>query len=1064
MKKSSLLLIPFLLLTIIRLDAQVLSPSNAALNNIATIQSTDGWLKFKTEAAIDPTKVFTLNKAAFGLGTADDMLLYRTETDAQGKMHYRYQQTYNGIPVLGADMIVHAEQGKAVSANGKLVSKLQLSTNPTVSASAAIQQAIAFVGAQKYMWEDQANEDLLKRITGKTDASYYPQAQLVIMDKTYSGIPAKYRLLWKVNVYAAAPLSYQDIFIDAQTGAVVHLANRLRTDDVNGTAVTKYSGTQNIVTDSVAPGNYRLREIDRSGVETYNMLTGTDYGVAVDFTDTDNHWNNVNAQHDEVATDAHWGAEMTYDYYFIKHARNSYDNLGSKLVSYVHYDVDYANAFWDGTRMTYGDGDASNGPLTSLDVCGHEITHGVTEYSANMIYQDEPGALNESFSDMFGTAIEFYALNGAGDWLIGEDFDLTGDGFRNMSNPNADQQPDTYLGTYWYTGALDQGGVHTNSGVANYWFYLLSVGGSGTNDNGHYFSVDGVGIDTAAQIAYLALTQYMTSTSQYSDCRLATMQAAADIFGLCSDVYIQCANAWYAVGVGMAIADYDFSVLDITSPVTACGLTTVPVSVRAIYNGCNVDVPAGDTLHFSYSMDGAAAVNENYILPTLVQAGDTVSFTFTTQANVALIGMHTLDVSFVYAHDTLAYNNEITGYSFENKLYQNIDVGVTKITAPVSSCNLSANEDVSAEFEFFGCDYLPAGEVVKLAYSINGGALVYDSIQLAADLYPGVAQPFTFSVPADLFASGTYSVVVRTAFNLDTIMTNDAFTGYTVKKPLVLKDTIVTFEEANVSNFYLVHTTGFSHANLSLNADNNSTFGFLMTGGNPMSYFNLIEFPNGSNTWQINAFLSAKIDFCVDATAWSTANVAFDLKQTFGEQAYNAYVGPGDYSVASNLRVLVNDTVQIGGTYNPTTGNADPFISRFANLSAFAGTFFTLSFETRNLSKDTIIFTMDNAYLDNIRISEVSQIGMDETQPTEESVLYPNPNDGRFWIDFAAETNAPLTLEVLDYTGRLVYSSITDVLKGENKLRVDLGTQADGIYVVRLICGENTKTMRIVVQ
>lgn len=123
-----------------------------------------------------------------------------------------------------------------------------------------------------------------------------------------------------------------------------------------------------------------------------------------------------------------------------------------------------------------------------------------------------------------------------------------------MSNPNEDGQPDTYLGTSWYSGTMDNGGVHYNSGVANYWFYLLSVGGSGTNDNGDVFNVDSLGIDVAAQIAYRALSVYLTSTSQYFDARLATIQAASDLYGDCSNEMVQTANAWYAVGVGMAIA------------------------------------------------------------------------------------------------------------------------------------------------------------------------------------------------------------------------------------------------------------------------------------------------------------------------------------------------------------------------------------------------------------------------------------------------------------------------------------------------------------------------------
>lgn len=1063
--KKNFLFLTLILWGSISSIGQTLPINNESLNRIARVQHSSGWIQFKPEARVNAADVFVANKAAFGLNAPDEMKVTRMQTDASGITHTRYQQVYNGVPVAGAEYIVHATQGIAQTANGKLVTGLQCAALPAVGAQAAIDRAVGFTGAQKYMWESEANQNMLKHITGNTDASYYPEAELVIFDKNYSGIAAAYRLAWKVNVYAESPLSYQDVYVDAASGEVFYTATRLRNDNADGIAHTKYSGQQNIITDSVNIGSYRLRETGRgNGIETYNMLAGVNYGAAADFTDTDNDWNNVNVQLDEVATDAHWGAEMTYDYFFLKHGRNSFDNAGSKLVSFVHYDVDYANAFWDGTRMTYGDGDNSFSPLTSLDVCGHEIAHGVTEYSANLVYQDEPGALNESFSDMFAAAIEFYALNGAGDWLIGEDFDLTGDGFRNMANPNSDDQPDTYLGTDWYSGDLDFGGVHTNSGVANYWFYLLSEGGSGTNDVGHYFAVTGLGIDTAAQIAYKALTEYLTSTSQYIDCRMATLQAAIDIFGICSDEYIQCANAWYAVGVGMAVADYDFSANQVLSPSTACGMTMETVVVNMLYNGCSVDVPAGDTLFFSYSLDGLADVNDTLVLTSDVQAGDTLTFAFSVPADVTVLGNHTLDISYSYTNDTLTYNNQITGYTFENKLFQNVDVGVTSVTGPLSSCTLSDIETVEAEWEFFGCDFLPAGKVVRLGYSVNGGPAVFDSVTLLSDLYPGESESFSFAVPADLSASGSYSINVWTAFSEDTLTGNDGVSGYIAKKPLALGDTIITFEESNVEDLFLVHTTQYSHAFVSTNAEHNGTKGFLMTGGNPMAYMNLIEFPNGSNTWQINEFLSAKIDFCVDATAWSTANVAFDLKQTFGETAYTYFVGAGDYTVASNLRVLVNGTHQVGGTYNPTLAITDPYNARFADLSAYAGTYFTLTFETRNLSRDTMGFTMDNAYLDNIRISEESQVSIEESIPQQELAIYPNPSEGPFWAEFYAEGAAHMQVEVFDYTGKKVYESSSEVLSGLNRIRVDLSGQPTGIYLLRFSTQDQTRNGIVVIE
>jgi len=254
---------------------------------------------------------------------------------------------------------------------------------------------------------------------------------------------------------------------------------------------------------------------------------------------------------DQGATDAHWGAEKTYDYYLTQHSRNSINNNGFKLLNYVHYQTNYTNAFWDGSRMTYGDGNGGSMKIfTALDVCGHEITHGLTSNTGNLTYQNESGALNESFSDIFGASIENYGRPSNWNWKIGEDITQGGVGLRNMASPNQYQNPDTYGGSYYYNGTADNGGVHTNSGVSNFWFYLLASGGSGTNDLSNAYSVTGIGISDAAKIAFRALTVYFTPSTNYATARLLTIQAAKDLFGDCSVEVIAVTKAWYAVGVG----------------------------------------------------------------------------------------------------------------------------------------------------------------------------------------------------------------------------------------------------------------------------------------------------------------------------------------------------------------------------------------------------------------------------------------------------------------------------------------------------------------------------------
>ncbi|WBA40929.1 M4 family metallopeptidase [Hymenobacter canadensis] len=496
------------------------------------------------------------------LAPTDQLDLLKTETDELGFVHEKYQQFYKGIKVEHGTYSVHARQGRVEVLNGHFEKISGLSTTPTLDAAAALSRALAFVGARTYMWQDAAEEAGLRQQENNSAATYAPQGELVVVENQRSTSPqraGKPMLAWKFNVYAKAPLSRAFIYVDAHSGEIVLKDDIIKHAAATGTFATKYSGTQAGTTDSFN-GTFRLRDVSRGGgIQTYNCKKGSSYTAAVDFTDADNSWTEYNnANFDNAALDAHYGAQSTYDYFKNIHGRNSYNNAGAAIRNYVHFDdtpgdgVGYENAFWDGTRMTYGDGATRFDPLTSLDVAAHEIGHAVCSSSANLTYSNESGALNEGFSDIWGACVEYYKDPSKATWLIGEDIDKVRPALRSMSNPNAEGQPDTYKGTSWYTGTGDNGGVHYNSGVLNHWFYRLAIGGSGTNDIGGVFSVAGIGIDKAGRIAYRTETVYLTASSNYAAARTGSIQAAKDLYGAGSAEEQAVTNAWFAVGVGAA--------------------------------------------------------------------------------------------------------------------------------------------------------------------------------------------------------------------------------------------------------------------------------------------------------------------------------------------------------------------------------------------------------------------------------------------------------------------------------------------------------------------------------
>lgn len=493
------------------------------------------------------------------------------EKDQLGWEHKRMQVMVNGVAINNGIFILHLVNGKVKKYNGYLFKNVVLSTAPTVSEANALNSALANINAQTYKWQIPAEEEFIKQKTGDNGATYYPKGRLEII-QLGGNASTNFRLAWKFDVYASAPLSRNYVYVDAQTGVVLNKVSRIQDANANGTAVTVYRGNKAIVADSYQ-SKYRLYETTRgNGIHTLNMQTGTNYGNAVEFLDNDNYWNNVNTAKDQYAGDAHWGGEMTYDFYK-SFNRNSIDNNGFALTLYVHYDQAYLNAFWDGQEMNFGDGSTGYTPLTSLDITGHEISHGLDQYTANLTYQNESGALNESFSDIFGTAVEWFADSTRGNWLIGEDI---GTAFRSMSNPKTYGDPDTYTGQNWYTGTQDNGGVHTNSNVQNHWDYILSDGASGTNDLGNAYNVTGITRHKATQIAWRNMVNYLTASADYADSRFYSIQAATDLFGACSQEVISTTKAWYAVGVG-ADFTYGVSAQFTASPTSGC---TTPTTVN----------------------------------------------------------------------------------------------------------------------------------------------------------------------------------------------------------------------------------------------------------------------------------------------------------------------------------------------------------------------------------------------------------------------------------------------------------------------------------------------------
>ncbi len=418
--------------------------------------------------------------------TGDEMLsLGRIDEDRQGNVHLRVRETLYELPVENAELIVHIDPAGAVFAvSGRFAAaRDDLPRTPELDPQQATE--IAALEAEIEAWEP-IDESMLTYVLGQWDGLVH--------------------LAWrsKIEYQSAAGLEADYLYADALTGNLV----------------------------ARHPTIHRVKAWQTFSANYLWFLPGN-------LLCTDNGWCG-----NQVAQNAHDNTSDTYDYFFFRFGRDSVDGQGFNLRSTVDYRILYNNAFWNGTQFVYGDGGFNTQPFgNAVDVVAHEVTHAMTEFRTGLVYMDESGAVNEAFSDIFGAAVDAFTGAAPGDvWSMGEDI---GTPIRFLDDPRAAGDRDYYPNRY--IGSNDNGGVHTNSGIANLAFHLMVDGG--THPHGETTNVvPAIGLAAAEQIFYDA-QDYLGPLSDFAAANNATLEAARVNFGLLSPEYQSVREAWCAVGV-----------------------------------------------------------------------------------------------------------------------------------------------------------------------------------------------------------------------------------------------------------------------------------------------------------------------------------------------------------------------------------------------------------------------------------------------------------------------------------------------------------------------------------
>ncbi|MEU0005498.1 M4 family metallopeptidase [Streptomyces sp. NPDC006314] len=527
--------------------------------------------------------------SATGVSKGDELQAQDVLIDPEGARHVRFVRTHGNLPVLGGDLIVHLDHKLAYTGVTRAADH---TVKPAASKAKLTAQQAATKAAQAAKGDASGTQLVVDARGGASALAYQVTvtgqggAHTVVVDavtgKVRSNTPVSDEFL---SPKLLETLRERGESADPETGVGSPAPAGLLGSGVSGatrypatakgTGKTLFVGTVGLTTTQTSRGHYQLKDPTRYGTETRDAKGSytEKFSAGTKFTNTTNVWGNgKTTSRASAAADAQYGVTKTLDFYKNTFKRKGIAGNSKAARAMVHWGKKVANAFWDPTCncMLYGDGDGQmfKKPLVVLDVTGHELTHGVVEATANLqpTFVDsagnqygEPGSLNESLADIFGSNVEFYAKNAKDtpDYLVGEKLGLAQKFLRRLDHPSLDKLEGTI--DYWSPEVYGTE-VHAGSGVSSHAYYLLAEGsgkkkiGSVTYNSPtyHNIAVKGIGRSKATAIFYRALTRYMVSTTDFHQARIATLKAAKDLYGANSTEYKTVNKAWSAVNVTAA--------------------------------------------------------------------------------------------------------------------------------------------------------------------------------------------------------------------------------------------------------------------------------------------------------------------------------------------------------------------------------------------------------------------------------------------------------------------------------------------------------------------------------
>ncbi|MFN0174611.1 MAG: M4 family metallopeptidase [Saprospiraceae bacterium] len=793
------------------------------------------------------------------LSPQSKMVLAEESVGKNGYNHFKYQQFHEGLPVFGCRYILHEKDGKVMTATGNYSPQAPASSKPGINSATAVALAKQAMKAREY-------------------AARAVEPVLCFVDPAFPQVSETLRLAYQVDLHSTVPFGKHRYFVDATSGKIITQFPLVLEEGVPSTAKTKYYGIQNIITDSIAPQQFILRDPTRGeGIFIYN-------NDGSNFTNSSSTWDLTNDNQDEVALDAHYCTQEYYDMMLADYNWQGLDGNGKALKVNVHGGA-YANAFWDGESSTYGDGDCNYGPLTTLEVIGHEFTHGLIDYTSKLVYSSESGAINESLADMFGKLLERKTDPANFSWDLGHSFLLSPDvsPFRVMDDPNSVEMPAFYKGQFW----VDGGGVHTNSSIGNLWFTMLVDGKQGINELGTSFNVPALGPDKVGQLVFEVNKNYFTENSNYNQFYQYSMEVAETLYGAGSTEVAAVEEAWKAVGLpGTPSTQLDLSL-------TGSGFSDNNFCGLGQYIPVNFKITNSSGVAYNPSMMATVTLTNFSIPEYIVNLTSPIGpgEVFDIQVNNWLLAT---GFGFNFVSATLNLTDDNLDNNFTNNYYNVTEYESDDLSlyVNVSAQNCFATEqNISFYVENSSCEPLPAGTQWTITATDNNANLVWTSPPyiLAEDLNSGGLVFINYEIP-----------VINSGLNFTLVypddpqpLNNGFYAGPDQIYLPITSNYLNNFETNDGEDGYLALQGPFDPTLFYQNSQFYASTGYSQNPEDFLQCADIFKVFNSEYSDGINATIHACVDFSFSPAPY----LEFDLAQF-----RNAYTDTSNYQYSTMLQ------------------------------------------------------------------------------------------------------------------------------------------------------------------